>query len=108
MTDPDRQLAEKWAEKLTLQYLNSAPRCIAWDAYLAGLSKGKELGRGEMKALVEVLQEILNVPMFVDRATVPRNGIDSNTEQVVFEASIGYARILKARKALKPFAESEK
>jgi hypothetical protein len=59
MTDPDRQLAEKWAEKLTLQYLNSAPRCIAWDAYLAGLSKGKELGRGEMKALVEAAWNVL-------------------------------------------------
>lgn len=50
--------------------------------------------------LLETLEEIINCPNSVDKATVPRAGIDANREQVVLEYSISLVRIDKARIAI--------
>jgi hypothetical protein len=52
----------------------------------------------EMKALLE---EINHCPRNVDRATVPKAGIDSAPEQVVFEMSIGLPKIREIERLIK-------
>jgi hypothetical protein len=59
MTDPDRQLAEDYA--LIEDNINTyrlTPAQIAERAYLAGLTKGKELGRGEVEKLKQIITEL--------------------------------------------------
>ena len=53
--------------------------------------------------MAQALEDILNVPMWVDQATVSKAGIEAHPEQVVMEASIGFLLVRRARAALKSF-----
>lgn len=51
--------------------------------------------------VVEALEELLSVPMWLDQATVsPCKTADDQPEQAVVNMSVSWGRILKARKAL--------
>ena len=45
--------------------------------------------------LVDVLRDVLNLPKNLEKATVPKAGIESVPEQVVFTLNCSYARLKK-------------
>ena len=55
----------------------------------------------ENARLREALEFFLDCKMWVDEATVPKSGIDSAPDQVVFNFACSYSRIKRARDALK-------
>lgn len=46
---------------------------------------------------MDTLEDIINCPHSIDRATIPKDGISANPEQVVCNYSVGLLRVKKAR-----------
>lgn len=57
--------------------------------------------REEIEELKNILAILVDCPHFIDEATVSKEGIEINPEQVVLQYSIGWVRIQKARALLK-------
>jgi len=60
--------------------------------------------RGDLNSVVaknielrEGINELLECPMWVDQATVPKAGVEANPKQVVIEASISLLKIRKLK-----------
>lgn len=58
------------------------------------------------KELLEALEEIINCPMWVKDYSCLMKGVDVAPELVVYNASIGYLRIERAREAIRKARES--
>lgn len=63
----------------------------------AGNEKTPEV---RIKELENILFEILECPQWIDKATIPKGGIDVNPQQVVVNMSVGYVKFTKARQLL--------
>ena len=58
--------------------------------------------KAEVRRLREALEDLLDMTLVIDEATIPKVGIEAAPEnQVVYNASISHSRIKRARHALK-------
>lgn len=87
------EMAREFAQLFTVGW-NSAI------AFLDGKSSSEANINDDVRELIEAAKFILEAKMSIDPATVPRQGIEMAPDQVVYEASISYARIKRLKQAL--------
>ena len=52
------------------------------------------------KELEEIIKQFLECPRWIDEATMPKNGIEANPDQVVFNMSCSYVKMKRAHDIL--------
>lgn len=57
-------------------------------------------GGGDCVEALRALRDLMECPRWVDKATVPRAGIDARPEQVVFNMSVAYLKIKRAQEVV--------